>query len=258
MVFLISRINSSDVCAVFRVEEIAISGISEFIILLKDSSYFCTCVLLQNKGIVCRHFFYLMQEDGRFMYHIRLVPRRWYTEDKQQDKNVDEDIKKEEFASAFTVRAFASKDVDVGKIPEDMYMGDMHKIYPPQPIIRPTTNQRTTKRRYAEAIGAFKRLAEKISTSNVTKEEFDEYIQRANDLSANKANRMRNGRNNLFGERNCEDISDGENAPVKGRPKKARLMASFESKRGGSRKSATKHPTKTFVRHSRTYEAATK
>ena len=192
------------------------------------------------------------------MYHIRLVPRRWYTEDKQQDKNVDEDIKKEEFASAFTVRAFASRDVDAGKAPRDMYMGDMHKIYPPQPIIRPTTNQRTTKRRYAEAIGAFKRLAEKISTSNVTKEEFDEYIQRANDLSSNRVDRTRNERNDLFGGRNCGDISDGENAPVKGRPKKARLMASFESKRGGPLKSETKHPTKAFIRHSRTYGTATK
>ncbi|KAI7817786.1 hypothetical protein BC939DRAFT_464704 [Gamsiella multidivaricata] len=43
-------------------------------------SYFCTCLLLQNTEIVCRHFFCVMQGDSRCKYRISLVLKRWFKE----------------------------------------------------------------------------------------------------------------------------------------------------------------------------------
>lgn len=47
----------------------------QHVILLKDDSFLCTCLLLQNNGIVCWHYFHLMQVDNHFKYHVKLIPR---------------------------------------------------------------------------------------------------------------------------------------------------------------------------------------
>ncbi|KAI7828102.1 hypothetical protein BC939DRAFT_444556 [Gamsiella multidivaricata] len=47
---------------------------------MDDHSYFCTCLLLQNKEIVCRHFFCVMQGDSRCKYRTSLVLKRWFKE----------------------------------------------------------------------------------------------------------------------------------------------------------------------------------
>ncbi|KAI7827530.1 hypothetical protein BC939DRAFT_445512 [Gamsiella multidivaricata] len=43
-------------------------------------SYFCTCLLLQTMGIVCRHSFCVTQGDSRWKYRISLVLKRWFRE----------------------------------------------------------------------------------------------------------------------------------------------------------------------------------
>ena len=50
----------------------------QHIILLNDSSHLCTCLLLINKGIVCRHFFRVMSYSTNVYFHISLIPRCWY------------------------------------------------------------------------------------------------------------------------------------------------------------------------------------
>lgn len=67
----------------------------EYVILLSDSSYFCTCLALQNRGLVCRHFFHLMKEDELFKYSIRFTPLRWFTESHQDDKSLETSIRVE-------------------------------------------------------------------------------------------------------------------------------------------------------------------
>lgn len=59
------------------------------VLLLQDKSYLCTCLLLQNSGIACRHFFKVMQRDRQCAYHIKLIPRRWYKEEFQDDPELD-------------------------------------------------------------------------------------------------------------------------------------------------------------------------
>jgi len=90
--------------SVFKVWDKSTAGCSEYVVLFLDSSYFCTCAMLQNKGIVCRHFFWMVQEDGRFKYHIRFVLRRWFQEAMQQCEITENKIKALPFITAVSCR----------------------------------------------------------------------------------------------------------------------------------------------------------
>ncbi|KAF9994795.1 hypothetical protein BGZ79_000406, partial [Entomortierella chlamydospora] len=79
--------------AVFEVTHTFPPKLKQYVILFKDDSHICTCLLLRNKGITCAHFFRAMKADERVRYHIRLIPRRWYHEYRQDDPNLEEEIR---------------------------------------------------------------------------------------------------------------------------------------------------------------------
>ncbi|KAI9233998.1 MAG: hypothetical protein BYD32DRAFT_424540 [Podila humilis] len=77
--------------AEYSVEQLQFDNANEeHVILLNDGSFICTCLLLQNNGIVCRHYFHLMQIDSRFKYHVKLIPRRWFKEHLQDSQDLEE------------------------------------------------------------------------------------------------------------------------------------------------------------------------
>ncbi len=114
---LVSRIGADKVDAIFDVAYIS-SNRPQYVVLLRDGSYLCTCLLLQNCGIVCRHFFRLMM-DGKCKYHIALVRRRWYKEVLQDDSDLDPS--KEPFAYIGLIQ----KPVDADAPMSDTYMKDI-------------------------------------------------------------------------------------------------------------------------------------
>ena len=91
---LIARIDRTTIQGVFRVLESVGAEKGEYVLLLQDNKHFCTCALLKNKGIVCRHFFWLMREDGRFVYNIQHIPRRWFRAERQDDPALLSDLNK--------------------------------------------------------------------------------------------------------------------------------------------------------------------
>jgi len=54
----------------------------QHVILLNDGSHLCTCLWLINRGIVCRHFFRVMSYSVNAQFHISLIPKRWYNNNK--------------------------------------------------------------------------------------------------------------------------------------------------------------------------------
>jgi len=54
---------------------------------LKTEDFCAQCLLQQNVGIVCRHFFYMMRKDLAFRFHIQLVRRRWFKDEWQDEEN---------------------------------------------------------------------------------------------------------------------------------------------------------------------------
>jgi len=59
-----------------------------FVIIYGNANHLCTCMFLVTKGLVCRHFFTVLFNSDKAMFHIGLIPPRWYNEmtlDPQQE-----------------------------------------------------------------------------------------------------------------------------------------------------------------------------
>ena len=53
-------------------------GIGHHVILLNEGTHLCTCLLLLNKGLACRHFFRVGTYSRNATFHISIIPTRWY------------------------------------------------------------------------------------------------------------------------------------------------------------------------------------
>jgi hypothetical protein len=51
-----------------------------FVVLFDKTSHLCTCLLLINRGIFCRHFFAVMLSTESACFHLGLVAKRWFKE----------------------------------------------------------------------------------------------------------------------------------------------------------------------------------
>ncbi|KAF9402881.1 hypothetical protein BGX21_008289 [Mortierella sp. AD011] len=137
--------------AVFEVTHGYPPNLRQYVILFKDGSHICTCLLLKNKGIVCAHFFKAMQADTRVRYHIRLIPRRWYHEYKQDDPNLEEEIRGLPFMTCKT-----PGENPTVVFPDDNYLDDYLSIKPRSESQRKpqsTMNDSLDKRKYKGDMG---------------------------------------------------------------------------------------------------------
>ena len=58
--------------------------LAQYIILLQDGSHVCTCLMLINKGIICRHFIKILIKSKSAFFNISLIPSRWYNDQAAQ------------------------------------------------------------------------------------------------------------------------------------------------------------------------------
>jgi hypothetical protein len=49
-----------------------------FVVIYGNANHLCTCMWLVTRGLVCRHFFLVMFNSDKAMFHIGLIPSRWY------------------------------------------------------------------------------------------------------------------------------------------------------------------------------------
>jgi hypothetical protein len=133
---------------------------AEYVILLKDLTYFCSCALRENKGLPCRHYFAVMQGDGRFLFHPSLTHTRWYKESRQLDPNLRTDLTKVSFVIAHTYAAEATRSVHVGHLPSSAFLDNMGLIFQPQPIIQKAVDE--TKVLGPKVIVAVKSLVNRV------------------------------------------------------------------------------------------------
>src|SRR3990170_8057672 len=75
---LIEDVAQETVLEVWHVRATGTSGIGHYVVLLNDGTHLCTCLLLINKGLICRHFFRIATYSQTATYHITLIPSRWY------------------------------------------------------------------------------------------------------------------------------------------------------------------------------------
>ena len=51
-----------------------------FVVLYGNANHLCTCMWLVTRGLICRHFFSVMFNSKMAMFHIGLIPSRWYSD----------------------------------------------------------------------------------------------------------------------------------------------------------------------------------
>lgn len=85
---VIMELNREDIIHIWRVTSLLAksNNANHYVILLKDGSHVCTCLLLTNSGVICRHYFKVMMDSNDAKFHISLIPRRWYKENLQEDE----------------------------------------------------------------------------------------------------------------------------------------------------------------------------
>jgi hypothetical protein len=68
------------VLEIWHIRATGTSGIGHYVVLLNDGTHLCTCLLLMNKGLICRHFFCVVTYSQSATFHITLISPRWYLE----------------------------------------------------------------------------------------------------------------------------------------------------------------------------------
>ena len=75
---MIKNIPHESILEVWNVRATGIQGIGHYLILLNEGTHLCTCLLLINKGLLCRHFFRVGTYSQYATFHISMIPNRWY------------------------------------------------------------------------------------------------------------------------------------------------------------------------------------
>ena len=158
---VISDIGADKVVGIFDVQYMALENAGQQVVLLQDGSYICTCLLLQNNGMVCRHFFHLMQVNPNFRYHISLIPKRWFKETMQDIVGLDVSIK------PFCRSTLQMKNADPeSRIPDDNYMLDVNRAFSSLvEISQADQDSISRKRAHAELIAKTKQLVSLVEYS---------------------------------------------------------------------------------------------
>ncbi|EXX57730.1 hypothetical protein RirG_204430 [Rhizophagus irregularis DAOM 197198w] len=85
---LVSNLPMEAILEVWNVRATGTYGIGHYVILLNDGTHLCTCLLLLNKGLVCRHFFRVGTYSRFTTFHISMIPNRWYLNPNVEPNNI--------------------------------------------------------------------------------------------------------------------------------------------------------------------------
>src|SRR5436853_214827 len=84
---LVSNLPTEAIIEVWHVRATGTHGIGYYVILLNEGTHLCTCLLLINKGLVCRNFFRVGTYSQYATFHISMIPNRWYLDINIQSNN---------------------------------------------------------------------------------------------------------------------------------------------------------------------------
>lgn len=81
---LIRNIPLEAIVEVWNVRATRTQTMGHYVILLDEGTHLCTCLLLINKGLVCRHFLRVGTYSRYATFHISMIPNRWYLDTNTQ------------------------------------------------------------------------------------------------------------------------------------------------------------------------------
>ncbi|RGB36082.1 hypothetical protein C1646_667222 [Rhizophagus diaphanus] len=81
---LIKCINRTSIHEIWRVTTIE-KNKEHFVVIFGNANHLCIYMHLITKGLVCRHFFSVMLNSNKIMFHIGLILARWYNSEMTND-----------------------------------------------------------------------------------------------------------------------------------------------------------------------------
>jgi hypothetical protein len=75
---LVETIPPEAIIEVWNVRATGTQGTGHYVLLLDEGTHLCTCLLLINKGLICRHFFRVGTYSRHATFHISMITNRWY------------------------------------------------------------------------------------------------------------------------------------------------------------------------------------
>jgi hypothetical protein len=87
---LVKDIPLEAILEVWFVRATGTQGTGHYVVLLDEGTHLCTCLLLINKGLLCRHFFRVGTYSQHATFHISLIPNRWYLDIDIQSNNISQ------------------------------------------------------------------------------------------------------------------------------------------------------------------------
>ena len=113
-------------------------------ILLNEGTHICTCLLLINKGLICRHFFRVGIYSQNATFHISIIPSRWYL-----DTNIQPDDLLQKYPSILVC----------GTTQLDSFEFNFYHFFSIQfDSLNSQSSQKSTKTIYAELFGLSKKV----------------------------------------------------------------------------------------------------
>ncbi|KAF9401090.1 hypothetical protein BGZ94_005314 [Podila epigama] len=186
----------------------------QHVILWKDNSYICSCLLLQNNGIVCRYFFHLMQADGRFKFHVKLIPKRWCLDDLQDNVHLEETFGPFVYPKTQKDSGSGAGGDDVSNGPGATFMSNLLKAFPLQTSLSQADQTRLAqKHRHGEISSLIKDLMSFVSSNPSAFEMAKEGLSQV-----------------LVQGKGIGNMKDPACVKTKGRPKKIRFKSSLEAR----------------------------
>ncbi|KAF9178515.1 hypothetical protein BGZ50_007666 [Haplosporangium sp. Z 11] len=178
LAMFLSKVGLPKVKAVFEASFEDGQKLTQYIILLRDGGHICTCLQLVNKGIVCAHYFRAMRADHKLTYHISLIPRRWFREDKQDEKSLEDEIRLSPLVSSASHNSSATRSA-----PAPDYLKDYLAFLPSEEPIVPSAKPLTSAmQRYAMMQGRFKKICQDAADNELWSMRVDEALEGLEDF----------------------------------------------------------------------------
>ena len=78
---MLDSVSGESIKEIWRITPYMFTNSYQHIIIFKDGTHLCTCLLLVSHGIICRHYFKLMVENSNALFHVLLMPTKWFQDD---------------------------------------------------------------------------------------------------------------------------------------------------------------------------------
>src|SRR2546430_5647009 len=78
---LLSGVDNTEIQEIWEVHYITITSSTakpHYIVILSDSTLFCTCMYIINQGMPCQHQYWILLQSGKVLFHMGFIHTRWF------------------------------------------------------------------------------------------------------------------------------------------------------------------------------------